>query len=34
MVMAENQRTGLVWDSFMKNSEVQAAMGKVGLHQE
>jgi hypothetical protein len=33
MVMAENHRTGLVWKTFMKNSEAQAAMTKVGFHQ-
>ncbi|MGB2634789.1 MAG: glucoamylase family protein [Candidatus Acidiferrum sp.] len=33
MVMAENHRTGLVWNTFMKNSEAQAAMTKVGFHQ-
>jgi hypothetical protein len=31
MVMAENYRTGLVWNTFMKNSEAQAAMKKVGF---
>jgi hypothetical protein len=34
MVMAENHRTGLVWNTFMKNSEAQSAMGKVGFRQE
>jgi hypothetical protein len=29
--MAENYRTGLVWQTFMKNPEVQAAMQKVGF---
>ena len=33
MVMAENHRTGLVWNTFMKNNEAQAAMTKVGFHQ-
>lgn len=32
MVMAENYRTGLVWDTFMKNPEIQAAMTKAGFH--
>jgi hypothetical protein len=32
MVMAENYRTGLVWNTFMKNPETQAAMQKVGFH--
>lgn len=31
MLMAENQRTGLVWNTFMKNPEVVAAMALVGL---
>jgi hypothetical protein len=33
MLMAENHRTGLVWSTFMKNSEAQAAMKKVGFQQ-
>jgi hypothetical protein len=32
MVMAENHRSGLVWDTFMKNSEARDAMTKVGFH--
>ena len=32
MVMAENYRTGLVWNTFMKNPEPQSAMQKVGFH--
>jgi len=31
MLMAENQRTGLIWNTFMKNSEAQSAMQKVGF---
>jgi hypothetical protein len=31
MLMAENHRSGLVWKTFMKNPEAQAAMTKVGL---
>ncbi len=31
MVMAENQRTGLVWSLFMKNTEAGAAMAKAGF---
>lgn len=31
MVMAENQRTGFIWDTFMKNPEPTAAMSKVGF---
>src|SRR5271155_957629 len=33
MLMAENQRTGMVWNTFMKNSEARNAMAKVGFHQ-
>jgi hypothetical protein len=33
MVMAENYRSGLIWNTFMKNSEAQAAMTKVGFQQ-
>ncbi|MGB7847836.1 MAG: glucoamylase family protein [Candidatus Acidiferrum sp.] len=33
MVMSENYRTGLVWNTFMKNSEAQTAMKKVGFLQ-
>jgi hypothetical protein len=32
MVMAENYRPGLVWNTFMKNPETRAAMTKVGFH--
>jgi len=31
LLMAENHRTGLVWQTFMKNPEAQSAMQKVGL---
>ena len=31
MVMAENYRTGLVWNTFMKNPEAGSAMKKVGF---
>ncbi|HXJ05218.1 MAG TPA: glucoamylase family protein [Candidatus Acidoferrum sp.] len=31
MLMAENHRTGFVWDMFMKNPEAQSAMQKVGF---
>jgi hypothetical protein len=31
MLMAENQRSGLVWNTFMKNAEPVAAMQKVGF---
>jgi hypothetical protein len=34
MLMAENHRTGLVWDTFMKNPEAQTAMQKAGFHPE
>ena len=32
MLMAENHRTGLIWNMFMKNPEAQSAMQKVGFH--
>lgn len=32
MLMAENQRTGLVWQTFMANPEAQSAFLAVGLH--
>ena len=32
MLMAENQRTGFVWRTFMTNPEMQAAMNAVGFH--
>lgn len=32
MLMAENHRSGLVWNTFMKNSEAQSALQKVGFH--
>lgn len=32
MLMAENHRTGLVWNTFMKNPEAAEAMKKVGFH--
>lgn len=31
ILMAENKRTGFVWETFMKNKEAQAAMEKVGF---
>ena len=31
MLMAENHRTGLVWETFMKNQEAQSAMQKAGF---
>jgi len=31
MLMAENNRTGFVWDTFMKNPEAQTAMQKAGF---
>lgn len=34
IVMAENHRTGFVWNTFMKNKEAQSAMDKVGFHRE
>src|SRR5882724_2511919 len=32
MLMAENHRGGLVWDTFMKDPEAQSAMQKAGFH--
>jgi hypothetical protein len=32
MLMAENLRSGFVWNTFMKNPEAQAAMTAVGFH--
>ncbi|MBV9572417.1 MAG: hypothetical protein JOY93_00060, partial [Acidobacteriales bacterium] len=32
MLMAENQRSGFVWNTFMKNPEVLSAMAAVGFH--
>jgi hypothetical protein len=31
MVMAENARTGFVWETFMKNPEAQRGMEKAGF---
>jgi len=31
LVMAENARSGLVWDHFMQNPEIKAAMRRVGF---
>ena len=31
MVMAENARTGFVWDTFMKNPEAQRGMERAGF---
>ena len=31
VVMIENYRTGLLWDSFMKNTDVQAGLDKLGF---
>jgi hypothetical protein len=32
LVMAENARTGFVWEQFMKNEEVRRGMAKAGFH--
>jgi hypothetical protein len=32
--MIENQRTGLVWNTFMKNPEIQPMMDKIGFVKE
>lgn len=34
MLMAENHRTGFVWEQFMKNEEARGAMARVGFHTE
>lgn len=34
MLMAENARTGFVWETFMKNAEAASAMQKVGFQRE
>jgi len=34
MLMAENHRTGLIWQTFMKNPEALAAMQKVGFQNQ
>ena len=31
MLMAENVRTGFVWDTFMKNQEAQRGMDRAGF---
>jgi hypothetical protein len=31
MLMAENLRTGFVWNTFMKNREAQKALQKAGF---
>jgi hypothetical protein len=34
LVMAENARTGFVWEQFMKNEEVKRGMARAGFHSE
>jgi hypothetical protein len=34
MLMAENARTGFVWETFMKNAEAASAMQKVGFQHQ
>jgi hypothetical protein len=34
MLMAENHRSGLIWDTFMRNPEAQSAMQKVGFRNQ
>ena len=34
VVMIENYRTGLVWKSFMANSEVRAALEGIGFRRD
>jgi hypothetical protein len=32
MLMAENHRTGFVWEQFMKNEEAKRGMERAGFH--
>jgi hypothetical protein len=32
ILMAENARTGFVWEQFMKNAEIQRGMSRAGFH--
>ena len=32
VVMMENYRSGIVWDSFMKNEDVRAGLDKLGFN--
>jgi len=32
LVMAENARTGFIWETFMKNPEAQRGMERAGFH--
>jgi hypothetical protein len=32
LVMAENARTGFVWEQFMKNEVAEAGMARAGFH--
>jgi hypothetical protein len=32
VLMAENLRSGLIWNTFMKNPEATAAMQRAGFH--
>jgi len=32
MLMAENHRTGFVWEHFMKNEEAKRGMERAGFH--
>jgi len=34
MLMAENHRTGFVWEQFMKDEDVKRAMARAGFHPE
>lgn len=34
LLMAENLRTGFVWDTFMKNPEAQRGMERAGFHKD
>jgi hypothetical protein len=32
VLMAENLRSGMIWDTFMRNPEMTAAMQRAGFH--
>ena len=32
VLMAENLRTGMIWNTFMRNPEAKAAMQRAGFH--
>jgi hypothetical protein len=34
MLMAENHRTGFVWEQFMKDEDAKRGMARAGFHPE